>query len=105
MLGLKPEEAGTLETLPAAKFVAAQGEVARLEKKFADAQAPFWPVIDGKVFPGDVGPALAAGAGAGIETMIGTTREEMAAFYCIDQEIANADAAAVEGVFAAVLGR
>ena len=104
VLGLKPDEAGTLKTLPAAKFVAAQGEVARLEKKFADAQAPFWPVIDGKVFPGDVGPALAAGAGAGIETMIGTTREEMAAFYCIDQEIANADAAAVEGVFAAVLG-
>ncbi len=104
VLGLKPEEAGTLKTLPAAKFVAAQGEVARLEKKFADAQAPFWPVIDGKVFPGDVGPALAAGAGAGIETMIGTTREEMAAFYCIDQEIANADAAAVEGVFAAMLG-
>ena len=24
--------------------------------------------------------------------MIGTTREEMAAFYCIDQEIAKADA-------------
>ena len=103
VLGLKPEEAGQLKSLPFAKLVAAQGEVARLEKKFADAQAPFWPVIDGKVFPGDVGPALEAGAGAGIDTMIGTTREEMAAFYCIDQEIANADAAAVEGVFAAVL--
>ena len=34
--------------------------------------------------------------------MIGTTREEMAAFYCIDQEIAKADAAAVEGVFASM---
>jgi len=34
--------------------------------------------------------------------MIGTTREEMAAFYCIDQEIAKADAAAIEGVFASV---
>ena len=32
--------------------------------------------------------------------MIGTTREEMAAFYCIDQEIAKADPAAIEGVFA-----
>ena len=38
--------------------------------------------------------ALKAGAGAEIDTMIGTTREEMAAFYCIDQEIANADAGA-----------
>ena len=102
VLGLKPEEAGQLKSLPFAKFLAAQGELARLEKKFADAQAPFWPVIDGKVFPGDVAPALEAGAGAEIDTMIGTTREEMAAFYCVDQEIANADPAAVEGVFAAM---
>ena len=34
--------------------------------------------------------------------MIGTTREEMAAFYCIDDEIAKADQAAIEGVFASV---
>jgi para-nitrobenzyl esterase len=59
-------------------------------------------VIDGKVYPGEVAPALKAGAGAEIDTMIGTTREEMAAFYCIDQEVANADAAAVEGVFASM---
>ena len=102
VLGLGPEEAGKLKSLPFARFVTAQGEVARLEKKFADALAPFWPVIDGKVFPGDVRPALEAGAGAGIDVMVGTTREEMAAFYCIDQEIANADAATVEGVFAKI---
>jgi para-nitrobenzyl esterase len=35
--------------------------------------------------------------------MIGTTREEMAAFYCIDGDIAKADHAAIEGVFASVL--
>jgi para-nitrobenzyl esterase len=102
VLGLKPEEAGTLKSLPFARFVTAQGEVARLEKKFADALAPFWPVIDGNVFRGDVAPALKAGAGAEIDTMIGTTREEMAAFYCIDGEIANADHATIEGVFASV---
>ena len=102
VLGLKPDEAGQLKSLPFARFVTAQGEVARLEKKFADALAPFWPVIDGKVYPGEVAPALKAGAGAEIDTMIGTTREEMAAFYCIDQEVANADAAAVEGVFASM---
>jgi para-nitrobenzyl esterase len=102
VLDLKPGEADKLKTLPAAKFLAAQGELARLEKKFADAMAPFWPVIDGKVFPGEVAPALKAGAGADVETVIGTTREEMAAFYCIDKEIATADHAAVEGVFASV---
>lgn len=102
VLGLKPDEAGKLKSLPFANFVAAQGEVARLEKKFADALAPFWPVIDGKVYPGEVAPALKAGAGADIDTMIGTTREEMAAFYCIDQEVAKADRAAIEGVFASM---
>jgi para-nitrobenzyl esterase len=102
VLGLKPDETGELKRLPPAKFLAAQGEVARLEKKFADAMAPFWPVIDGEVFPGDVAHALSAGAGASIDTMIGTTREEMAAFYCIDKEIDAAEPAAVEGVFAGV---
>jgi para-nitrobenzyl esterase len=102
VVGLEPSEAGQLKSLPFARFVTAQGEVARLEKKFADAMAPFWPVIDGNVCPGEVAPVLKAGAGAEIDTMIGTTREEMAAFYCIDQEIAKADAAAVEGVFASM---
>jgi len=102
VLGLKPEETGKLKSLPFPQFVKAQGEVARLEKKFADAIAPFWPVIDGKVFPGNVAPALKGGAGAEIDIMIGTTREEMVAFYCIDEEIAKADDAAVEGVFASV---
>jgi para-nitrobenzyl esterase len=102
VLGLKPEDAGKLKSLPFARFVTAQGEVARLEKKFADALAPFWPVIDGKVYPGEVAPALKGGAGAEIDTMIGTAREEMAAFYCIDEDIAKADQAAIDGVFAAV---
>lgn len=102
VLGLKPDEAKALKSLPFAKFIAAQGEVARLEKKFANVLAPFWPAIDGKVYPGEVAAALKAGAGSGIDTMIGTTREEMAAFYCIDQEITNADAAAVDGVFASL---
>src|SRR5580704_10464689 len=95
VLGLKPEEAGQLKSLPFDQFVKAQGEVARLEKKFADALAPFWPVIDGDVIPGEVAPALKAGAGANFDTLIGTTREEMATFYCIDQEVANADGGAI----------
>jgi para-nitrobenzyl esterase len=102
VLGLKPDDAQSLKSLPFSKFIAAQGEVARLEKKFANVLAPFWPVVDGKVYPGEVASALKAGAGSGIDTMIGTTREEMAAFYCIDQEVMNADAAAVEGVFASL---
>lgn len=102
VLGVKPGEAEKLKSMPCSQFLTAQGQVARLEKKFADAQAPFWPVLDGTTIPGEVGPALKAGAGAAIDTMIGTTREEMAAFYCIDEEIAKAPPEAVEGVFAAM---
>src|SRR4051794_37828511 len=83
VVGLKPDETAKLKSLPFARFVTAQSEVARLEKKFADALAPFWPVIDGKVYPGEAASALKSGAGAEIDVMIGTTREEMAAFYCI----------------------
>ena len=102
VLGLKANEAAKLKSLPFAQFVTAQSEVARLERKFADVLAPFWPVIDGKVYPTEVAPALKAGAGAEIDTMIGTTREEMAAFYCIDKDIESASSGAIEGVFASV---
>jgi para-nitrobenzyl esterase len=102
VLGLKPEDASRLKSVPVPDLIAAQGELARLEKKFANALAPFWPVVDGDIFPGEVAPALKAGAGSTIDMMIGTTREEMAAFYCIDDEIAKADQAAIDGVFASV---
>lgn len=103
VLGLGTDEAARLKAVPVANLIAAQGELARLEKKFANALAPFWPVIDGENIAGDIAAALKAGAGADIDTMLGTTREEMAAFYCADPEIANAEQAAIDGVFAAVL--
>ncbi len=99
VLGLKPDEANRLKALPFEKFLAAQGELGRLEKKFADAAAPFGPVVDGTIIPGDIAGALKAGAGADIDVMIGTTREEMAAFYSVDKEVQNASAEQVLGVF------
>jgi para-nitrobenzyl esterase len=99
VLGLDPNERDKVMALPAAHFVTAQSEVARREKRFADAQAPFGPAIDGKAYPRDARIALEAGAGSDVDVMIGTTREEMAAFYCIDPEIDAAPESAVENVF------
>jgi para-nitrobenzyl esterase len=104
VLGLKPEEASRLKTMPVDKILPAQGEVARLEKKFADAAAPFFPVVDGKVVPGDVAAAIKAGAGADVHLMIGTTREEMAAFYSIDKDVQSASPDAVMAVFERIFG-
>ena len=48
ILRLKPEQVDELKFLPFNRLIAAQGELGRLEKKFADALAPFWPTIDGR---------------------------------------------------------
>ncbi len=104
MLGLKPEDAAKLKALPPEKLVAAQGELGRAEKKFADAAPPFGLVIDGTVIPKDISAALDEGAGRDIDIMIGTTREEMAAFYVVDKEVQTADEAAVESVFKRLFG-
>lgn len=98
LCGLKDSERERLKTLPVAALLAAQGELGRLEKKFADAAAPFGLTIDGTTIPGDIGAALDAGAGASVDVMVGTTREEMMAFYCRDPEVLNATPAAVRGL-------
>jgi para-nitrobenzyl esterase len=102
VLGLKLEEAARLKSVPIPDLIAAQGELARLESKFANAIAPFWPVVDGEVFSNEVALALKTGSGSTVDTMIGTTREEMAVFYYMNDEIDKADPVAIDGVFASV---
>jgi para-nitrobenzyl esterase len=102
VLGLKAEEAERLKTLPLARLVEAQGELGRLEKKFADVNPPFGLVVDGGVIATDIMRSLKAGSASEIDIMIGTTREEVMAFFCIDSEVQNADNAAVLSVFETV---
>lgn len=99
VLGLKSDQADQLRSMPVDRLLAAQGKIGPLEKKFADAAAPFGPALDGRYLPKDIAAALKAGDGKDIDTMIGTTREEMAAFYCIDPDVQNASTEQVMGVF------
>jgi para-nitrobenzyl esterase len=71
ILELQPEQGGALKSLPFARLLAAQAELGRLERKFADARAPFWAHYrrDGLCRRGYV--RLKAGAGSAIDTMIG----------------------------------
>lgn len=103
VLGLKEGEAEKLRSIAPKDLVAAQGELGRLEKKFADAAAPFGLVIDGRTIPGPILPALNSGAARGVDVMIGTTREEMMAFYAFDPDVRAADEAAAAKVFDTVL--
>jgi para-nitrobenzyl esterase len=88
--------------VPIARLVEAQGELGRLEKKFADVNPPFGLVVDGRVIPADIMRSLKAGSAPEIDVMIGTTREEVMDFFSIDREVQNPDKTAVLGVFETV---
>jgi para-nitrobenzyl esterase len=102
VLGLQPGETDRLASLPAARLLEATGALARLEKKFADASAPFSLVVDGDIIPTDLTPAAVGRSMAAVDLMIGTTREEMTAFFAVDGDVQGADAGAVAGVFEAL---
>ncbi len=104
LLGLKTSELGRLKKVPVAQLLDAQQALGRLEKKFADSAAPFGLVVDGTVIPGDIATALRGGSGMDLDVMIGTTREEMAAFFAVDNDVRSADDVAIVGVFEQVFG-
>lgn len=96
--------AAAMRALPVERLLDAQGRLARALHTPTFASLPFMPVADGEHIEKPVTSALAAGSAAGIPTLIGTTREEMAAFLCTDPTIANADEALLRQVFETTLG-
>lgn len=103
-LGLKPGEHAQLKTMPVDQLLKGQIELAGKLRRFADVTPPFLPVVDGKNIPGDIMAGLKAGAAKDIDVVIGTTREEMTAFYAIDKSVQEADDAAIDRVFADTFG-
>jgi para-nitrobenzyl esterase len=104
ILKIDRKDAAQLKTVPFEKFIAAQGELGRLERKFGDVAPPFSLTADGTVLPTDIVAALNAGASPDVDIMVGTTREEMAAFYVIDEEVKKADEATIRAEFVRVMG-
>ena len=84
--------------VPAADIVAAQVKLTIATAAFANAAPPFAPVADGALFGQDLLPAALAGA-AERDLMLGHTRDEMAAFFAIDERVKSAAPAAVESRF------
>ncbi|MFI6603295.1 carboxylesterase family protein [Nonomuraea sp. NPDC050536] len=76
ILGLHPDEAGQLRTLPVSRLLAAQGELARRMAAPFTVTPPFQLVADSGV-PAD----LLAEASGDMPMLIGTTREEAWAFF------------------------
>lgn len=103
-LGIAPRDAARLREVPAERMIAAQVEVMKAERRFAESEPPFVPAIDGDLIPGDYMPALARGAAAKVDVMVGTTREESAAFFAFDAEAKAASRAQLEARAQTLLG-
>src|SRR6202000_1442806 len=97
--GVEPGNETALKKVPVEKLLAAQGELARSLQGFAMLALPFSPVRDGHIIGGNIVEQLRDGVGAHVDVMVGTTREEMAAFHVVDQAVQNADESAVKSVF------
>ena len=96
---------GRLRDAPATVLVEAGVQLARATARFADIAPPFMPVSDTL---SDTAPFLAAAASGavsrGVALVIGTTREEMHAFFAADPAMAAPSAAETEAKFAELAG-
>ncbi len=101
-LDARPED---LATIPAARIVAAQMQVAWEVGRFADVTPPFLPVFDSM---SDASAFVQAAAGEAasrnISLIIGTTREEMHAFFAADPAMNPPDPGAMAARFAELSG-
>lgn len=85
-LGLGANDGVKLLDVPIDQILQAQIALLRRPASAAgDVSPPFVPILDDDLIPRDPLPALLDGAGKWCETMIGWTREEMAAFYVDDE--------------------
>jgi len=101
-LGVTPAE---LVNIPTASILAAQMQVARDGGRFADIKPPFLPVFDNLAEPKAFLRAAASEAGSrDVAMIIGTSREEMHAFFAADPAMDPPDPDAMAAVFSELTG-
>lgn len=79
-LGIASCTRESLERVPAAELVAATEELGRRRPDPGMIPLPFLPVVDGVLLPDHPLAAVANGAAAGIDLLIGTNRDEVTLF-------------------------
>ena len=80
MLGVPSCTREALEGVPAAELVAATEEMGKRSPDPGMIPLPFLPVVDGVLLPDHPLEAVANGAAAGIDLLIGTNRDELTLF-------------------------
>jgi len=89
-LGVAPDDAGALLSIPAEELIEAQ---AALGGEGGELGLPFQPVIDGTVLPVSPLETIALGNAAGVRVLIGTNADEMTLFGLMDPHLASIDEA------------
>lgn len=87
-LGIKPAEAERLADVPVARLLDANGAVARRTAVPFNPVPPFQLVADNGLVAADPVAEVGERAADGVQVMMGTTRDEAAAFFAPDQEAA-----------------
>jgi para-nitrobenzyl esterase len=80
VLGIASCDRATLSAVTAPDLVAATAEIGQRRPDPGLVPLPFLPVVDGAFLPAHPLTAVAAGAAAGVDLMIGTNRDELTLF-------------------------
>jgi para-nitrobenzyl esterase len=80
VIGIAACDRTSLEHVPATELVAATAEIGKRRPDPGLMPLPFLPVVDGTFLPVDPLDAVADGASAGVDLMIGTNRDELTLF-------------------------
>lgn len=104
LLDIEPGRAAELRQVPVDKLLQAQQALGAAQRKLAQTKPPFWLVRDGGYIHSELLDTLGPDRKLGLDLLIGTTREEMAAFYHPDEAVRNAGMDVVEQLFRAEFG-
>lgn len=100
-LEIRPGDVGRLRTIDAAEVVAASGVVARKRHAFASIDSPFQPTRTAALPWKSPLDALAIDAADDLDVLVGTTGQEMRAFFDLDRAVGEADQEQVIAALAA----
>jgi para-nitrobenzyl esterase len=106
LLDIDPAGANTAEHMRAVrpeKIIAAQGALARTRAKFAETTPPFMPLVETAMDQAGLIATIAEHA-SGLDVMIGTTRDEVHAFFAANPAMTDAPEDAVRERFAELAG-
>jgi len=103
-LGLDRARVAALRDVPVAKLLDAQRAAMMAVAKPTDPTPVYRMVHDGKVLTTDPPAGVAAGTAKGIDVMIGTTRDEVHAFFIGNDAIASIDRAGMAKALAPAAG-